>query len=451
MEQTPQAGRDAVALRLLGALGAGVFLLLALLEPLSFGSGLAMAVTAGLVVFRAELAFAFVLFLAPVFENYLSAPGFEAVLWAFFAAMTFRSLVVEEGVPAAARYLWPFSAFIALLILATVVVQPDVFNFSAGSALRSYPTSINAMVPSVHALALRQIITFIQSFLFFAWAVAARPDGKRAWAAVALSLTVVLWLVTWEFEWGDAGRRLRGTFTASPNALGNYLALALPVLFVRMDRGRPLQGLLVLWGAAALVLSGSLGATMGICVALFLAGFPRPWASRNGAWVVPTVSGVFVASMAALMALSKVWGMDAVAALIGGRLYIWWTAFLMAIREPLFGVGLGRFYASFSLTAPPAFADQPQIHAHNVFLHILAEAGIPAAACFLWVLHGVFRRIRPMNGDPCRRGLFLGVVAALVHNLGDYNLIITPVSVMFWGILGVLVGEGTRENGGASA
>jgi O-antigen ligase len=71
---------------------------------------------------------------------------------------------------------------------------------------------------------------------------------------------------------------------------------------------------------------------------------------------------------------------------IGSRLIVWRKTVDMIARRPLFGCGYGfeSFEALFNRESPPGSVQlEGTSHAHNQWLEIAAEAGIPAALVFL--------------------------------------------------------------------
>ena len=66
---------------------------------------------------------------------------------------------------------------------------------------------------------------------------------------------------------------------------------------------------------------------------------------------------------------------------------------LKLIRKyPLTGIGLGRFRYEYQLNGPPEQYNIPY-HAHNIYLHIAVEHGIPSLFLFLWMLVIIWRRV----------------------------------------------------------
>jgi O-antigen ligase len=117
-----------------------------------------------------------------------------------------------------------------------------------------------------------------------------------------------------------------------------------------------------------------------------------------------------------------------------GRTDIWTVAWRMVEHDPVRGVGAGNFQtASIHFLLQPGaiqrdefIVDRPQV-AHNSYLHVLAELGVPGLALFLgillagfaaaWRAADEFRR----RGDPfleaCARAVTLALIALLVADV----------------------------------
>lgn len=81
-----------------------------------------------------------------------------------------------------------------------------------------------------------------------------------------------------------------------------------------------------------------------------------------------------------------------------GRLQIWKTALLAVADRPILGWGLGNFEAAYLQHELPVNDvlrfDRSSPFAHNDFLQLAAEAGLPALALFLWGLVRFWTRVR---------------------------------------------------------
>lgn len=133
------------------------------------------------------------------------------------------------------------------------------------------------------------------------------------------------------------------------------------------------------------------------------------------------------------------------------RLHIY-DATLNIIREqPLTGAGPGNFIYALTEWRPPTATEVRSAHlhrfvnyAHNDYLQIASEAGVPAALLFTLFWFAVLGASR---GPPSPlTGLRFGLVALLLHGLVDGNLTINhAVAFLAFVAAGVLVAPGRRE------
>ena len=121
----------------------------------------------------------------------------------------------------------------------------------------------------------------------------------------------------------------------------------------------------------------------------------------------------------------------------------WWRTSLQFIRHyPLTGIGPGRFRYEYQLNGPPEQYDTPY-HAHNIYLHIAAEHGIPSLLLFLWMMIITCQCIFVMRHAPdfWGMGTFIGasgfLISALVYGLAD-NILHQRTVLLFWFIIGII-------------
>ena len=121
-----------------------------------------------------------------------------------------------------------------------------------------------------------------------------------------------------------------------------------------------------------------------------------------------------------------------------------WDSTLYIVRaHPILGIGWNTFF----LVYPDYnyYIQGPHIlmyHAHNLYLNILAEAGVLGLVSFLGVLFGhVYTSIR-LQGDIFRQAAQIGVgalaVAVLVSGLSDFELYSHQVTIIFWQLIGLV-------------
>ena len=263
-------------------------------------------------------------------------------------------------------------------------------------------------------------------------------------------------------------QRLTGTFKM-PNDLGAYLALSLPFVmgyFVASWRSDTKQKhpiwIILLLGAVVAVMSANLVLTL-----------------TRAAWVSVIIATVFLGVYAIVIALQKLesvselWkrplvGSAIIIILLSLSLFLlpqhikarfqtmiehpvgfmgerpqWWQTSLELIRKyPLTGIGLGRFRYEYQTSGPPEQYNVPY-HAHNIYLHIAVEHGIPSLLLFLWIVVIIYQQI--FAGQQARdfwgRGTFIGtsgfLISALVYGLAD-NILHQRTVLLFWFIIGII-------------
>jgi hypothetical protein len=126
------------------------------------------------------------------------------------------------------------------------------------------------------------------------------------------------------------------------------------------------------------------------------------------------------------------------------RTEIWKGALRLAVSHP-FGVGPGGFQAAYPPFQPQGFGGQRVYHAHNDYLELMVETGIPGLL-LLMLATGILlvvtarRLLRPWQGDSVwmRRSALLSVVAGLIHAAVDFNITSRPgVAALFFCLMGV--------------
>ncbi|MBI3321168.1 MAG: O-antigen ligase family protein [Candidatus Omnitrophica bacterium] len=124
------------------------------------------------------------------------------------------------------------------------------------------------------------------------------------------------------------------------------------------------------------------------------------------------------------------------------RLQIWAGAVQMIREYPLFGVGYGVFpyFIGRYVTA------RKQMDAHNSYLIIAAEMGIPALLVFLWILGALFMKTRWLYRhakDPFFKSMALGWLGGLsglmVANMFGSRLHSEEISSYFWILCGIIL------------
>jgi len=212
--------------------------------------------------------------------------------------------------------------------------------------------------------------------------------------------------------------------------------------------------------AVALYMSFSRGAWLGAAAALLAMGLFLPrrrWIGfaiigglaaagllLNGAGLLPASITDRFADIGTLVDFRDVRGVkinDANYAVIE-RLAHWQAAVRMLEAHPLTGVGFSNYqsvYEQYRLLNWP----MPLGHAHNIYLNIAAETGLPGLAAYLVLWGAIFwQTIRAVaTRSALRRGLALGLLGAWVHlsvhHLFD-NLYVDNVHLNIGAMIGLL-------------
>ena len=128
------------------------------------------------------------------------------------------------------------------------------------------------------------------------------------------------------------------------------------------------------------------------------------------------------------------------------RVAIWTASLELVKKHPIFGTGLGTFPYSFTTVRPPG-ATLRYNEAHNDYLQIVMELGVPALIPLLWWLYLFFKvgltNIRKSNtslGTALSVGSFGGALAILIHSAVDFNIQLTANGVLFFSLLGLMTG-----------
>ena len=232
-----------------------------------------------------------------------------------------------------------------------------------------------------------------------------------------------------------------------PNAAGSYFALILVPAVIIALRQRSIWitlGVIPLVGVAfvvaqsrAAMLAGGLVLGLIAIVAMFRA---RRFVLAASALVFIAVLGVAanVATRSAHASLGS-------AAAIRQEMSL--LAFDMTRDHPAFGVGIGNFrsvsrhYVTDEYPRLQRFSPNGQ-NAHNNFLQILGELGIPALAVFLWLVSPAVRGWRWEAATAPETvvyasALTAGLVTFLISALFGHPLLIPQVAAAFFLVLGL--------------
>ncbi|MDI6816439.1 MAG: O-antigen ligase family protein [Actinomycetota bacterium] len=262
---------------------------------------------------------------------------------------------------------------------------------------------------------------------------------------------------------GTHGVRVSSTL-GNPVFFGAFLAITLPILLSKAVmfsektasavRTRGVAAALLLFGLAMLFTSLSRGAWMGVA-----AGFAAVvyfWA-RSGQkpmrvvvlWTLLLVgaflAGVGIVSMLAGSDIGGIVDAAGSSSSLASRIEIWKTSLLMIGDKPLFGFGLDQTKDWFNLYMTEGLAGlENTLHgrAHNIFLQMGLDGGIPLLFANLWLfLFVVLKGMRHLRSHPDDY-----VVAGLLGSLlgffaqGLTGIATVDQELFVWFVMGSIVG-----------
>ncbi len=263
-------------------------------------------------------------------------------------------------------------------------------------------------------------------------------------------------------------QRLAGTFKA-PNYLGAYLALSLPYVigyFVASWQSLRKQkdgiwiifvlGILVVMMLTNLALTLTRGAWVSVTIATVCIGIYLVVSKLSGGGslkhvliggtLIITILGVCVFLMPQHIKTRFNTMIVQPAGFMGERPQWWRTSLELIQKYPITGIGLGRFRHEAQLNAPPDLSDVPY-HAHNIYLHIAVEHGIPSLFLFLWIVGLIWKRIwairsiMDIEGLFWNMGAFIGgsgfLISVLTYGTVDYIFHHRSI-LLFWFIIGII-------------
>ena len=221
------------------------------------------------------------------------------------------------------------------------------------------------------------------------------------------------------------------------NHFAGYLELVIPLalaagLIRRAQRSmmrRLWLSVSIVVMAAAFILTQSRGAWLALSISLFvMAAVAAKSLSRDK-------KGILILVLVAALAASLIYfGRDVISQRIEGttnaegreasfetRLKIWRGTLEMIKENPITGMGIGTFIWEFPRFRPEGLNVQANF-AHNDYLEIAAEMGIPAALIIISLfIMVVVTGLKKGESDPYAFGCAIGVLSLSLHGLVDFN------------------------------
>lgn len=247
-------------------------------------------------------------------------------------------------------------------------------------------------------------------------------------------------------SWVDAGEALRFrafSIVQSPNVLGGYMGLLIPIgigLFLS-ERKKAWK---IVWLITTLVLFICLLATLsrGAWIAFAFAIFIAAILIDKRVLIGVIVAGILVISFVptisdrVLYIFSDTY-MEKSAT--DGRIARWNGAFEQATTEPFFGKGMGHYGGA---VAQRNFGTT---YVDNYYAKTLAEIGFVGLTVFVWLiislLFSLYQKIITSHDIRLRwlmLGIFAGLCAVVIHNAVENIFEVPFMTVYFWFLAGSL-------------
>jgi tetratricopeptide (TPR) repeat protein len=208
---------------------------------------------------------------------------------------------------------------------------------------------------------------------------------------------------------------------------------------------------------AGLLISGSRGAALGLIAGgfafLLTAAMRRSWPDRRQVLAMATLIVALLPLLWFLRVpmLGRMAGVPGTPPIPPGspaegasarsnafRLLTWQATLKIIQNKPVLGTGAGTFEFALPRYAIAGYTGM----AHQSYLQIAAEAGLPALLAWLGALTMTLGRLlsrRRGANDWLLPGLAGGIVAAMAHNIVDYSWYVSGTALPFWLFLGAAV------------
>ena len=379
------------------------------------------------------LAVVFFLPLSPVLTNLFLAAGI--LLW--FAEMAVHKKVYFKRTP--------FDWVVLLLVVlsgASIWNSPDkgisIYNYQY--LMLHYILTYYLVINTVHTQ--KQLERVMQALLASAFIVTIYGFYQYFFSAQMLTRE---WVDNEQFP--DLKFRVFSTLK-NPNLLAGYLVTMISIAgglccTAKGKKSRLLWcGLILIFGTC-LVLTYSRGAWISLLVVIVVYGLLY---DRKAFLLLALLPLVVLFNHDVMMErlLSIVNPTDTSAGL---RWALWESTLAMIADHPLLGVGWGAYrlvYPEYDFYVNNA--STIIFHAHNMYLSIAAEIGIPGLLAFLYVMYGHAYKAWQLFKKPIApwlNGVLLGLVAATaaltVSGFTDYILFNIELSMLFWLLNAVII------------
>jgi O-antigen ligase len=383
----------------------------------------------------------------------------EALALAFIAGACARRAVAQEPFAVPGRIAWPSVILIAAAIasgaIQAAVLGTEQPTLRYGGVMPAWLVTDYLVVQNRVSIAL----LFAEGLLLFLLVsdICTREPDRRervlvmmiAGAAGAATLNIqrlIIAALRQEHVWSTLLTYFRETRVnvqySDWNAAGSHFAMILIIAATFAARRRLLYLVPVGLSAAAIWLTGSRTAMAAVLLVGTFGVVGIPQSRRHRAILLGAALAVIVAVAAAGWLWYPSGRNDPAAFSLRTRLVLWRAGVSMMTTSPVFGVGLGGFYVLSHDYAPAMLETtlwRPHENAHNYFVQVLAELGIPGLLLFVAVIGLALREPWRRTGlrDPSRAWA-AGIFAFLLTALAGHPFLVPDAAYPFWIALAVV-------------
>lgn len=236
--------------------------------------------------------------------------------------------------------------------------------------------------------------------------------------------------------------------TVHPNVVAGALILIIPVSFAVLLQSRwhlsrfftMFQLVATTTMAAAVILTQSRGGLLGLSAAILLICFLL--LPRTTIWLALLIVLFVAGSYIFGDWIKSVWlaRQESLYQDVMSRFQIWQVSIIAIIDFPLTGIGIGTFTTVIPLLYPLSFSIESYPHAHNLFLQIGLDLGIPGLTVYVALLTNLFAMIfvtfwktpRHSSIRTLAIGSMASLVAMLIHGMVDAVTWGTKLSFFPW-------------------
>ena len=213
----------------------------------------------------------------------------------------------------------------------------------------------------------------------------------------------------------------------TPNALGGYLAMIIPLTLSNKNRAW-----LIIPLFSALLLTKSIGALLSLCGGLVFYLFLTGKLKKRLIVLLLGIFTVIALIYAQRDSVPKEHAQPVFSTMM--RLSYWQDTLRIIIANPLTGIGLGNFNLAHSR------------YAHNSYLQIWVEMGILGLFAFIWIIAQSFmagyKKLKLAGKEKYFIApLFFAWSVFLMHNFIDFTFYLPEISMTWWLLTGLLISK----------